>query len=400
MVERHLTLPHRFVVFTDDPADYPEPIEKRPLPAPELVGWWQKIALFQPGIFAEGERVLYLDLDTLICGSLDDIASYDGTHARLAPFFHGLRPEFAGPQSGVMAWQGGFGAHIWKAYEVTGKPQNLVGGDQYFLNKIHPKPDLWQELFPGQIGSFKGEGGIIQPERRILCFHGLPRMHQVFPDGWAEKHQASVPIADGGKLLGGFWWPVLDSECWTATLGIVDSSVAQAVAKVKSHRTCIQAGGNVGVYPERLARIFAKVITFEPDPKLFTFLRYNAGYPKIQPVNAALSDEAGYVGINRNPHNIGQAHVAGDGNIPTMRIDDFECDDVDLIYLDIEGYEMKALRGATETIRRCRPTIVIEENGLSERYGVAKGETPAWLCREFGYSVAAEIGRDVILVPN
>src|SRR5688572_3708269 len=109
MVARHLSLPHEFIVFTDDPEEYPEPITKRDLPEPGLTGWWHKISLFKPGVFEDGDRIFYLDLDTLICGSLDEIAAYDGEHARLAPFFSGLRPEFAGPQSGVMAWRGGYG---------------------------------------------------------------------------------------------------------------------------------------------------------------------------------------------------------------------------------------------------------------------------------------------------
>jgi hypothetical protein len=90
MVQRHLTLPHEFIVFTDDTQHYPEPIVKRPLPHPGLTGWFNKIALFKPGVFEAGDRIVYLDLDTLICGSLDEIASYDGEHARMAPFFRNL----------------------------------------------------------------------------------------------------------------------------------------------------------------------------------------------------------------------------------------------------------------------------------------------------------------------
>jgi FkbM family methyltransferase len=398
MVERHLSLPHEFIVFTDDKADYPEPIIKRSLPEPDLTGWWHKISLLKPGVFENGDRIVYLDLDTLITGSLDEIAAYDGEHARLAPFFSGLRPEFAGPQSGVMAWRGGYGAKIWATYDMTGRPQNLKGGDQYFLNKIAPCPDLWQQMFPGKFGSFKGEGGIIQPERSILCFHGLPRMHQVFPDGWDNAH---VPIQDGMKKLGGFWWPILDVECWIAMLASVDEHIWDALRYTRQTRTCIQAGGNVGVYPVRLAQRFETVISFEPEPTNYSCMVRNTIGSMVGCIYAALSDVSDQtVSLQVNPENIGQAHIAGDGEIRTMRIDDLKRDDVDLIYLDIEGYEMKALRGAAETIQRCRPTIVIEDNGLSERYGIAKNETPMWVCREFNYNVAACVGRDFILTPK
>ena len=399
-VALHLSLPHEFIVFTDDEAEYPEPIVKRELPHPGLAGWWQKTALFKPGLFDDSDRVLCLDLDTLICGSLDEIAAYDGVHARLAPFFSNLRPEFAGPQSGVMAWRGGFGARIWEAYEMTGYPQNLKGGDQYFLNKIVPCPDLWQEMYPGKIGSFKGEGGIIPPERSILCFHGLPRMHHVFPDGWVD---AKVPVEDGRKRLGGFWFPEGDRECWLAMLSCSDADIECVLEFTPQRRVCIQAGGNVGVYPVKLAKHFHHVLTTEPDPVNFECLDRNiAAHPEgMVAIRGAFGDGSETTaGLTSNSGNVGQSHISGSGDVMMMRIDDLTMAACDLIYLDIEGYEMKALKGATETIKRFRPTIAIEDNGLSERYGVPRGETPAWLCREFDYRIAAEIGRDVILVPN
>ncbi len=60
----------RFVCFTDDPEPYADGITKKDLPQPELKGWWHKISLFKPGVMEDGERVLFLDLDTVITGPL------------------------------------------------------------------------------------------------------------------------------------------------------------------------------------------------------------------------------------------------------------------------------------------------------------------------------------------
>ena len=57
-VSRHLTIPHRFVCFTDDPAGLE--CETKPLPD-GLDGWWNKVWLFKRGLF--DDRVIYLDLD-------------------------------------------------------------------------------------------------------------------------------------------------------------------------------------------------------------------------------------------------------------------------------------------------------------------------------------------------
>lgn len=63
--------------------------------------------------------------------------------------------------------------------------------------------------------------------------------------------------------------------------------------------------------------------------------------------------------------------------------------DVGIIQLDLEGYELKALFGASETIRRCKPIIIFEKNlGVNE-------------CVKFlsllGYQNAAELGPNLVM---
>lgn len=174
-----------FVCFTDDPDPYSEGIIKRELPQPGIKGWWNKLALFKPGVFNDGDRVLFLDLDTVITGSLDRIAAYDGEFAMLGPFFANVSAIFAGNQSGVMAWRGGFGAPIWETFEAQGYPE-IPGGDQAFINALKLNPDCLQDKFPGAIMSFKAEGGRAPADESIVCFHGLPRPHQC--NGWVKDY--------------------------------------------------------------------------------------------------------------------------------------------------------------------------------------------------------------------
>ena len=42
-----------FTCFTDDISGLSPSIATRPLPHPGLNGWWNKIALFKPGLFPE-----------------------------------------------------------------------------------------------------------------------------------------------------------------------------------------------------------------------------------------------------------------------------------------------------------------------------------------------------------
>jgi hypothetical protein len=83
----------------------------------------------------------------------------------------------------------------------------------------------------------------------------------------------------------------------------------------------------------------------------------------------------------------------------------------DAIFLDVEGYELRAIQGAAETIKRFRPVLVLEENICCRRYGFDQGDLGAYLARHFGYRLAHTFqsrkpppqakfpGADLIFVP-
>lgn len=205
-------------------------------------------------------------------------------------------------------------------------------------------------------------------------------------------------IPAGYRDQNGLLWPASDVSCAPAMQAMVGDLDAV-------YRHCIrfdvvvQAGGNCGVWPAAMGKRFRTVYTFEPDPMNFRCLCANAPAENIFKFNAALSDDHRLVGMDRRPENVGAHQIDGRGCIPTLRIDDLALNVCDLIYLDIEGFEYRALHGAEATISLCRPVIVIEDKGMSDRYGVKKGETPDWLIEQFGYRVAEQINRDVVLVP-
>lgn len=174
----------RFVCFTDDPSEYCNGVEKRALPHPFLSGWWHKLSLFQDGCFEHGERIVYFDLDTLIVRPLNEICAYDGTFAMLGPFYPHAASPYAGNQSGVMMWRAGELSAIWDAFAHDGHP-NIPGGDQAYINGLDLKPDTLQEKFPDAFVSFKATDGAYPERASVVCFHGLPRPHQV--RGWVKE---------------------------------------------------------------------------------------------------------------------------------------------------------------------------------------------------------------------
>jgi hypothetical protein len=160
-VRRWLTVPFRFVCLTDLPmSDVNCVLLRHGWP-----GWWSKIELMRPGVLSG--PVLYLDLDTLVVGPLDDMA--------LGHRFTVLRNVWVDKPhrrigSGLMAWNGDLSA-IYETFAAD--PARYMAepatrdnlGDQGFIQRHSPvEPERWQDLFPGRVVSY-----------RRHCLRGVPR---------------------------------------------------------------------------------------------------------------------------------------------------------------------------------------------------------------------------------
>lgn len=173
---------------------------------------------------------------------------------------------------------------------------------------------------------------------------------------------------------------------------------------VPGRTAAVQAGGNLGIFPKRLASEFATVYTFEPDPDIFEMLMANAPERNIVKVQAALGENRGLVGTSRvrrdgKPNNHeGITHVVPEGTIPTFLIDDLALPVCDLIYLDIEGFELYALRGAQETLARCRPVVVVEINKSLQYVGLTAEAVTGFITSR-GYKHALSMGSDQMFIP-
>ena len=188
--------PFRFICFSDIEKDYGEGITVKLLPK-GIKGWWNKLYLFKEGLLSKYERIVFLDLDTVLTGSIKDIIEYNGEFATLRDFYY---PERVGPA--VMIWNNGFGSDIWRTYEEAGYPTDLPMGDLSWINKHFAetgyKPDILQDLFPKKFVSYKVhcQDGFAK-ENSVVCFHGKPRPHECdnwVKDFWVEKLLAPLQV--------------------------------------------------------------------------------------------------------------------------------------------------------------------------------------------------------------
>lgn len=192
-VRRHMPagIELRRVCFTDDASTVPEGVDPIAVPA-GIAGWWNKLAMFRPGAFKPGERVLFSDLDTIVVGSLVDIASYSGPFATLRDIY---RPTHMG--SGLMAWEAGRLDHLWTVWDSAGRPSTNPGGDQQWIELMQSGADYWQDMLPGQVASFKRDArplGRVPDGARVLVYHGQPRPHEP-GEAWAQELWNGIPAA-------------------------------------------------------------------------------------------------------------------------------------------------------------------------------------------------------------
>lgn len=174
---------------------------------------------------------------------------------------------------------------------------------------------------------------------------------------------------------------------------------------VRGREVAVQAGGNLGLFPKRLAEEFKLVLSFEPDSELHKFARHNAPEPNIKLERAALgnSNKGVCLSMKRRdtsgrPTHEGLTHVFGSGDIPQVRLDDYELKACNLIYLDIEGYEKNALMGGIETIRKFKPVIAVEINRNINHYGTTPDQFRSWIV-ELGYKRVLSMNSDEVFVP-
>jgi len=145
---------------------------------------------------------------------------------------------------------------------------------------------------------------------------------------------------------------------------------------IKNSTTIIDVGTNIGETLMNFAKMNrdGRNIGFEPVPYLYEKAQTNIALNKfenIELVNMALSSKAETLSFNEtNENNSGGTFLTRDDNsdyvraVQAVRLDDFaeqnRLDNISLIKIDVEGFEMEVLRGAVEVLRKFKPILFVE----------------------------------------
>jgi FkbM family methyltransferase len=170
------------------------------------------------------------------------------------------------------------------------------------------------------------------------------------------------------------WLPDNDPTVWVTRDGMAGAypayqydRIEASVMRCKQKRTCIDGGSHVGLWSLHLADLFRGVLAFEPVPDNADCFRVNTGHLKnVTLYTTALGKTSGgEVSMSMKGSQKSVSWSVSKTEESTRArltaLDDLCLRTVDLIKLDVEGYELEALMGARDTIERCRPVIIIEE---------------------------------------
>jgi hypothetical protein len=205
----------RFICLTDDSEGLAQGIVIAPIPDVGLTseqisapGVWRKLALFHPEITAlvgVDSRILFIDLDMMVIGSLDRFFEPRGGMILLDTGHDWRRREPVQPSTGVFAFTAGEQGQILDAFQIV--PERAIAqfrNEQDFVSAHAREMSLWPT---GAVISFKrhlvsryGRDLVYTPPPgtgpAILAFHGDPRPADLLRSGvWGRfPHLGRGPV--------------------------------------------------------------------------------------------------------------------------------------------------------------------------------------------------------------
>ncbi len=104
-----------------------------------------------------------------------------------------------------------------------------------------------------------------------------------------------------------------------------------------------------------------KVYAFEPETEEYQKLIINTkGMDNLIPINAGVGKAKGTGAFNKDSFGMGgRFEEGGDEAVSILALDEALPEYPTFIKMDIQGYEMPALRGAAETIKNAKPKMAL-----------------------------------------
>ena len=157
--------------------------------------------------------------------------------------------------------------------------------------------------------------------------------------------------------------------------GFKDHAQEKLFAICKENFNILDIGANIGFTVLKFAQQakLGKIVGFEPDPFNYSCCIHNLQQNKFENaavLNIGLGSEDTILDLEfRTPGNRSGNRIRPFGSNPAVKVQvknldiffpQLSMDHLDLVKIDVEGYEMQVLRGSEGTLRKFRPVLFIE----------------------------------------
>jgi FkbM family methyltransferase len=158
------------------------------------------------------------------------------------------------------------------------------------------------------------------------------------------------------RMLAGSTHPAYSLNCFE----LEEADFRAAYFRPSAGQVFVDVGASYGAYSLSAAAHGAEVHAFEPETSVFVDLKRNAeanGF-EISLHNSGLWDGDDVVDMSSYAPHWPPGTISAPFRMLTL--DSFRLPRLDWLKVDVEGAEERVLRGARETIARCRPRVIVE----------------------------------------
>jgi FkbM family methyltransferase len=146
--------------------------------------------------------------------------------------------------------------------------------------------------------------------------------------------------------------------------------LADARSRLFYPECAVDVGAHIGNHSLYFSHVLGlRTLSFEPNPATFAHLRANIRdnglAQRCHVRNAAVGSAGGHARASApSARNSGMARVENDpaGAVEVVTLDDEVLDEprIDIVKIDVEGWELEVLRGGSRTLARHRPLVYVE----------------------------------------
>ena len=205
------------------------------------------------------------------------------------------------------------------------------------------------------------------------------------------------------KMIGNYLFPSSDThfDKWMLE-GEYQKKQRDALFEYMEERRPIEyiadVGAHVGLWSRPMMhRANTKYIwAFEPNSSVRECYVLNMGgfeNYSIYPVALGHKNMKGFLNVETDNSGNTNIHPTKNGDTEIRTLDSFNFEHIDYIKVDVEGFEYNFLKGAVDTLNRCRPFVHLEMKSKNMRN--SKEEFTRFM-KNIGYSQVLKVGAEVL----